>query len=99
MFFEAHLRAVNSPRFTTHSPRFYHPKTTSKHPLFSKPPSKSPTKQRNEAFTNPPDFFSNYDFFRMAFTAIALGELPAGSTVKRVGNAAPAVRMTATSPE
>jgi hypothetical protein len=57
MFFEAKLRVVNSPRFTTHSPRFYHPKTTPKHALFAKPPSKSPAKQHKKASTSAPDFF------------------------------------------
>jgi hypothetical protein len=57
MFFEANLTVVNSPRFTTRPPRFYHPKTTPKHALFAKPPSKRPAKPYKKASTRPPDFF------------------------------------------
>jgi hypothetical protein len=46
MFFEAVLTTVNSPRLPRTPPRFYHPKTTSKQQVFSKPPSKSPIKRR-----------------------------------------------------
>lgn len=99
MFFRARFKGRQLTTFTMHLTTFYQRKTTPKHPLFSKPPSKSPANNDKSNLRPPAGFFPNYGFFRIAFTAIALGELPAGSIVKRVGSAVPAVRMTATSPE
>jgi hypothetical protein len=67
MFFEPDLGAVNSPRFTTHSPRFYHPKTTPKHPLFPKTPSKTPAKQHKKASTSPSFFFYIFLQIKVSF--------------------------------
>jgi hypothetical protein len=45
------------------SPRIYHPKTTSKHPLFPAPPQKAQQSNKKNS-TGPPDFFlANYGFF------------------------------------
>ena len=82
--------------FTTFLPSKNHTQT----PTFPKTPLKKPSKSLQKASINPPDFFlQNYGFFRIAFTTIALGKLPAGSIVKSVGSAVPPVRITATSPE
>src|SRR5437660_11770011 len=99
MFFEAIYAS------STHhvSPRIHHVFTIQKphrNTLFLRDPLQK-AQQNNTKKPQPARqiFFANYGFFQIAFTAIALGELPAGSIVKRVGIAVPAVRMTATSPE
>ena len=95
--------AMNAPSNHHVSPRSYHVFTIQKphsNTRFPEPPLKKTQQSDAKGSTKPPRFFlQNYGFFRIAFTAIALGELPAGSIVKRVGNAVPAVRITATSPE
>ena len=99
MFFEAIYAS------STHhvSPRIHHVFTIQKphrNTLFLRNPlQKSQQNNTKNLRQRVRFFFANYGFFRIAFTAIALGELPAGSIVKRVGIAVPAVRMTATSPE
>jgi hypothetical protein len=53
-------KAVFPPRFTTHSPRFHHQKTTFKHPLFPKPPAKTPAKREKSHAVTSAGFFSKF---------------------------------------
>src|SRR3981189_1673747 len=78
MFFEAKLRVVISPRFTTRTPRFYHQKTTPKHALFAKPPSKSPAKQHKKASTRPPVIFGKLWLFSNSFHSNRIGRIAGG---------------------
>src|SRR5260370_33126409 len=89
MFFESNLMVVNSPRLPRISPRSYQRKTTPKHPLFSKHPSKSLAKTIKKPRSSARFFLANYGFFRIALPAIAVGELPAGSIVKHWGKPVP----------
>ena len=82
--------------FTTFLPSKNHTETRS----FCETPFKKLSKTTQKAFYPRPEFFlQNYGVFRIAFTAIAFGEPPAGSIVNSVGNVLPPVRITATSPE
>jgi hypothetical protein len=63
MFPDGDLSVVNSPRLPRISPRSYQQKTTPKHPLFSKTPSKSQVNQVQKVSTNPPDFFGRTTAF------------------------------------
>jgi hypothetical protein len=56
--FNRRAEADFAPRLTSISPRSYHQKTTFNHPLFSKPPSKTPAKTRESHSVTSAGFFS-----------------------------------------